>query len=68
MVRVAALVAFLATRPAAEVFDFVFLPDTLSLTHVPRIVASVEVTAVNTAFHTLLMIPGFLDLAASFSA
>ena len=31
-VRVAALVAFLATRPVVEVFDLVFLPVTLSLT------------------------------------
>ena len=30
--RVAALVAFFTTRPVAEVFDFVFLPVTLSLT------------------------------------
>ena len=28
----AALVAFFTTRPVAEVFDFVFLPVTLSLT------------------------------------
>ena len=32
MVRVAALVAFLATRPVVEVRDLVFLPVTLSLT------------------------------------
>lgn len=32
MVRVAALVAFLATRPVVEVLDLVFLPVTLSLT------------------------------------
>ena len=31
-VRVAALVAFLATRPVVEVLDFVFLPVILSLT------------------------------------
>ena len=31
MERVAALVAFFTTRPVAEVFDFVFLPVTLSL-------------------------------------
>ena len=32
IVRVAALVAFLATRPVVDVFDLVFLPVTLSLT------------------------------------
>ena len=32
IVRVAALVAFFATRPVVDVFDFVFLPVTLSLT------------------------------------
>ena len=39
MERVAALVAFLTTRPVAEVFDLVFLPVTLSLTYVPRMAA-----------------------------
>ena len=60
MVRVAALVAFFTTFSLAEVFDFDCLPLTLLLTHVPRMVASVEVTAVSTAFHTFDIMPGFL--------
>lgn len=59
MVRVAALVAFFTTRPVLDVFDLVFLPVTLSLIYVPRMVANVEVIAVSTAFHTLLIMPGF---------
>ena len=59
MERVAALVAFLTTRPVAEVFDLVFLPVTLSLTYVPRMAARVEVMAVRMALPTLPNRPGF---------
>ena len=59
MVRVAALVAFLTTRSLADFLLLVFLPDTLSLAHVPSRAAKVEVMAVRTAFHTLLIMPGF---------
>ena len=65
--RVAALVAFFTTRPVAEVLDLVFLPVTLSLTYVPSMVAKVEVMAVSTAFHTLLMMPGFCFSSFLFS-
>ena len=60
MVRVAAEVALLTTFSRAEVFDLVFLPLTLSLTQVLKMVAKTDVTAVMTVFITLLIMPGFL--------
>ena len=59
MVRVAADVAFLATRPVVEVRDFVFLPVMASDTRVPAMVAKVPVTAVMMAFSTFDTRPGF---------
>ena len=59
MERVAAEVAFFTTRPVAEVVDLVFLPVTLFDTHVPKMVANVEVTAVAIAFITFDIMPGF---------
>jgi hypothetical protein len=59
MVRVAADVAFFATRPVAEVRDFVFLPVIASDTIVPAIVANVPVTAVMIAFIIFDTMPGF---------
>ena len=68
MVRVAALVAFLTTRPVAEVDDLRdFFPVTVSEILVPMMVAIVAVTAVTLAFqmsnHRLFFpFPSFLYL------
>ena len=66
-VRVAAEVAFLATRPVAEVRDLVFLPVTASDTIVPSMAAKVPVMAVIMAFSTLEKNPFFL-LVSFFSS
>ena len=68
MVRVTELVAFFATRPVIEVFDFVFLPVILSLTYVPRRAAKVPVIAVMMPFHIFFISPGLAFSFASFFA
>ena len=67
MVLVAADVAFFTTRSFVEVRLLDFLPDTLLLTHEPKIAASVDVTAVITAFITFDSTPGFFSSLPPFS-
>ena len=69
MVRVTELVAFFTIFSVADFLLFVFLPEILSLTHVPTMAAIVDVTAVVTAFSTLLMMPflAFPPFSFSFS-